>query len=238
MARKTDRSREPRLPDIRLPPLRPYADGALAADAGYDELQFEDLDLTGQNGRGARFLECALTRCALDETSLRRARFMECLLTGVRGVGADLAEASLRDVELTDVRFGGLQMHGATLERVVVRGGKIDYLNLRRARLKDVVFDGCVLVEPDFAGARLERVAFRDCALRGAEFSDARLTDVDLRAASELDIARGIDRLSGAVISPTQLLDLAPVFAAQLGVRVEAMPADRSREHGRSRPPR
>ncbi|MEU7277445.1 pentapeptide repeat-containing protein [Streptomyces sp. NPDC045431] len=227
--RKTDRTREPRLPDIRLPPLRPYADGALAVDEAYDELEFTDVDLHGQNGRGARFTECALIRCSLDETSLRRARFADCLLTSVRGIGVDLAEASLRDVELADVRFGGLQLHGATLERVVVRGGKIDYLNLRQARLKDVVFDGCVLVDPDFAGARLERVAFRDCALRQADFSGALMADVDLRAAGDLDIARGVDRLSGAVISPSQLLDLAPAFAAQLGVRVEAMPVDGAR---------
>jgi hypothetical protein len=39
-----------------------------------------------------------------------------------------------------------------------------------------------------------------------------------------VDIARGVDRLAGAVISPSQLLDLAPVFAAALGVRVDGGP--------------
>jgi hypothetical protein len=47
------------------------------------------------------------------------------------------------------------------------------------------------------------------------------MVDVDLRGAAVLDIARGVERLSGAVISPAQLLDLAPVFAAQIGMRVE-----------------
>jgi uncharacterized protein YjbI with pentapeptide repeats len=79
-----------------------------------------------------------------------------------------------------------------------------------------------VLVEPDFGGARLERVEFRDCALKGADFSGTTMTDVDLRSAAELGIARGLDRLAGAVISPAQLIDLAPAFAAQIGVRVEA----------------
>lgn len=119
-----------------------------------------------------------------------------------------------------EARLGGVQLHGAVLERVVFRGGKIDYLNLRKARLKDVVFDGCVLVEADFAGAVLERVEFRGCALRGADFTGARMADVDLRGAAELDIARGVEALSGAVISPPQLFDLAPALAAQLGIRV------------------
>ncbi|MGC5412712.1 pentapeptide repeat-containing protein, partial [Streptomyces sp. DT225] len=100
------------------------------------------------------------------------------------------------------------QLHGAVLERVLVRGGKIDYLNLREARLTDVVFEGCVLAEPDFGGARLRRVEFRDCVLRRADFSAARMEAVDLRAVAELDIARGVERLAGAVISPVQLMEL------------------------------
>jgi uncharacterized protein YjbI with pentapeptide repeats len=86
------------------------------------------------------------------------------------------------------------------------------------------VFENCVLVEPDFGGARLERVEFTDCVLKRADLSGVTLTDVDLRQAAELDIARGVERLAGAVISPAQLLDLAPVLAAEMGLRVEAGP--------------
>ncbi|MFC4471831.1 pentapeptide repeat-containing protein [Streptomyces xiangluensis] len=211
-----------RRPEVRLPPLVPYAGGELEPDGDYDGLEFREADLAGQNGAGARFMDCTLTGCALDETRLRHARVMDSVLTGIRGVGTDLAEVTLRDVELVDARLGGVQLHGAVLERVLIRGGKIDYLNLRKGRLRDVVFEGCVLVEPDFGGARLERVEFVDCALKGVDFSAATLTDVDLRGAAEVDIARGVDRLAGAVISPTQLLDLAAVLAAEMGVRVVA----------------
>jgi uncharacterized protein YjbI with pentapeptide repeats len=64
-------------------------------------------------------------------------------------------------------------------------------------------------------------VEFVDCALKSADFTAATLTDADLRGATELGIAGGLDRLSGAVISTAQLLDLAPVLAAELGIRVE-----------------
>ncbi|MCM1942995.1 pentapeptide repeat-containing protein [Streptomyces sp. G3] len=221
--RGTTAVRAARRPELRLPPLTPYEDdGGLEPDGDYDALDFRETDLTGQDGAGARFMDCALTGCALDEASLPRARLLDTVLTGVRGVGTDLAEATLRDVELLDARLGGTQLHGAVLERVLIRGGKIDYLNLRRARLKDVVFESCVLVEPDFGGVRLERVEFVDCALKQADLSAATLTDVDLRGAAPLELSRGVDRLSGAVISPAQLLDLAPVLAAELGVRVLA----------------
>ncbi|MFE9931391.1 pentapeptide repeat-containing protein [Streptomyces sp. NPDC005533] len=209
-----------RRPELRLPELVAWDGGGLESDGDYDGLEFADLDLAGQEGIGARFMDCAVRRCALDEAGLAKARLLDSVLEGVRGVGTDLSGASWRDVELVDARLGGVQMHGAVLERVVVRGGKIDYLNLRKARLKDVVFEGCVLVEPDFAGAVLERVEFRDCALRGVDFSGVRMKDVDLREATELGIARGVDSLAGAVISPAQLFDLAPALAAQLGLRV------------------
>ncbi|MDO0913868.1 pentapeptide repeat-containing protein [Streptomyces sp. DT2A-34] len=210
-----------RRPEVRLPPLEPYRDGALEPDGDYDGLEFREEDLGGQDGGGARFLDCALRGCALDETRLHHARILDSVLTAPRGVGTDLAESTLRDVELVDARLGGVQLHGAVLERVLIRGGKIDYLNMRKAKLKDVVFEGCVLVEPDFGGARLERVEFVDCAVKGADLTGVTLAEVDLRRTAELDIARGVDRLAGAVISPGQLLDLAPVLAAQLGIRVE-----------------
>ena len=213
--------RAARRPELRLPALEPYDGAELEPDGDYDGLEFREADFAGQDGGGARFMDCALTGCALDETRLHHARVLDSVLTGIRGVGTDLAESTLRDVELIDARLGGAQLYGSVLERVVVRGGKIDYLNLRKARLKDVVFEGCVLVEPDFGGARLERVEFVDCVLKGADLTEATLVDVDLRAAAELDIARGVDRLAGAVISTHQLLDLAPVLAAALGVRVD-----------------
>lgn len=87
--------------------LEPYEGGELEPDGDYDGLEFRDADLTGQDGAGARFMDCALTGCALDETRLRHARVLDSALTGVRGVGTDLAEATLRDVKLTDARLGG-----------------------------------------------------------------------------------------------------------------------------------
>ncbi|MBL1081829.1 pentapeptide repeat-containing protein [Streptomyces actinomycinicus] len=210
-----------RRPEVRLPALLPWAGGELEPDGDYDGLEFREADLAGHDGVGARFMDCAVTGCAVDGTALGRARVLDSVLTGLRGVGTQLAESTFRDVELVEPRLGGTQLHGAVLERVVIRGGKIDFLNLREARLTDVVFESCVLIEPDFAGARLERVEFVDCALKGADFGGAALKDVDLRGAAPLEIVRGLDRLSGAVVSPAQLLDLAPVLAAELGIRVE-----------------
>ena len=217
------RVRGVRRPEVSLPALLPWEgrDGAdLRPDGDYDGLGFADLDLTRADGSGATFLDCGVYRCALDEAQLARARLIDSVLEGVWGVGTVLSGTEWRDVELADARLGGAQLHGARLSRVLVRGGKIDFLNLRQTELRDVTFEGCVLIEPDFGGATLERVAFPGCVLRGADFTRASMRDVDLREAAELGIAAGADRLRGAVIGTSQLMDLAPVFADALGVRV------------------
>ncbi|SCK06576.1 Uncharacterized protein YjbI, contains pentapeptide repeats [Streptomyces sp. WMMB 322] len=205
---------------MNLPELRAH-EGALSPDGDYDGVEFEGADLSRTDASGARFLECGISNCTLNEARWERARLLDSVLEAVTGAGTDLVGSELRDVELLDARLGGVQVHGARLSRVLVRGGKIDFLNLRQSRLLDVTFENCVLVEPDFGGATLERVAFPGCVLRGVEFSGAALTDVDLRGAAELDIAGGIGQLGGAVIGSAQLMDLAPAFAAQLGVRVQ-----------------
>lgn len=206
--------------DLVLPELSPFEDGELEPEGDYEGVEFRGLDLGGQDGAQARFLECGLYGCALTETRLARARLVECVVQGATGVGLDAAGSVWRDVLLEDARLGGTQAHGATFERVLVRGGKIDYVNFRGARLADVRFEGCTLSDADFGGAVLERVVFTDCRLRQADFSGAKLDEVDLRGVVELEIERGVESLGGAVISPSQLLDLAPAFAAQVGVRV------------------
>jgi uncharacterized protein YjbI with pentapeptide repeats len=218
-ARAPKPPKPPARPEVSLPALRPYA-GGLEPDGDYDGLELDGLDLAEADGAGVTFLDCRLARCGLDGATLRRARLLDTVLEEVWGVGTQLAEAELRDVELRGARLGGTQLYGARLTRVHVRGGKADFLNLRQAVLKDVVFEDCLLLEPDFGDAVLERVAFVNCTLRRADLRGARLKDVDLRDAAELDVATGVDRLAGAVINSTQLMELAPAFAAQLGVRV------------------
>lgn len=212
--------RRPTPPTVALPELVPFDGAGLAVEGAYDGVEFADVDLSGADGRGATFLDCALRRCVLDEAALGRARLLDSVVELPRGVGTALAEAELRDVAIHQPRLGGVQLGGATLTRVEVRGGRLDYLNFRQARLTDVAFVGCVLTEPDLGGARLERVSFDDCELRDADLSHATLRDVDLRGAARLELARGVDRLRGAVVTAGQLLDLAPLLAARLGLRV------------------
>jgi uncharacterized protein YjbI with pentapeptide repeats len=205
--------------EVSLPELVAFDGAGLQTDQDYDALAFHDLDLHGQDAGNSRFLECGFFGCRLDETAWRRARFSDCVLADVGGVGVDWSGSSWLDVELISPRLAAVQAYGAELTRVVVRGGKVDYINFRGATLTDVHFEGCLLREADFTEARLTDVTFERCEVVEADVSRARLERVDLSGA-DLSALKGVTSLAGARISSSQLLQLAPAFATQLGIAV------------------
>ncbi len=107
---------------------------------------------------------------------------------------------------------------GSDLTRVRLRGGKVDYLNLRAATLTDVHLDDVVVGELDLGGASATRLRV-DGALGRLDVTGADLRDVDLRGA-DLRAPTGLAGLAGAVVSPAQLLELAPALADHVGLRV------------------
>ena len=82
-----------------------------------------------------------------------------------------------------------------------------------------MAFEECEIGSLDAGSANLRSVAFVDCALQELNVVEATLSKVDLSGAS-LKTLVGVESLRGAIISHGQLLDLAPLLAAQLGVEV------------------
>jgi hypothetical protein len=73
----------------------------------------------------------------------------------------------------------------------------------------------------DFGEATLTRVTFPGSRWQEVHLNKATLTEVDLRGATELDLATGFDALRGATISESQLIALAPAIASALGITVK-----------------
>ena len=105
---------------------------------------------------------------------------------------------------------------GSQLTVIDPEGGQV----ADSATLRDVHFVGCKLDHVDFSGATLTNVTFPDSILQDVTFERATLNKVDLSAAASLHLEGGHDGLRGATISRLQLLDLAPAFAALLGVKL------------------
>jgi uncharacterized protein YjbI with pentapeptide repeats len=100
-----------------------------------------------------------------------------------------------------------------------VRESKLGFLDLAGAHLEDVIFEGCEIGGLDVRSARLHAVAFIDCTIDELNVAGAALAKVDLSGARMRSLV-GVESLRGAIVSSEQLVDLAPILAAQLGLEV------------------
>ena len=173
------------------------AEHALWHNCLFRNVTFTDCRLHSAQLSDIRFEGCDLSNLALDGAALNRVEFVGCKLLG----------AALPDATLNHVR----------LERCNGR-----YLNLSGSRLRQVRFTECDLTEAALNDCRLDGVAFEGCTLRSTEFSHTPLRGIDLRQSQLGDLRLTVDDLRGAIVAPSQALDLLPL----LGVVVRTQTAE------------
>ena len=88
------------------------------------------------------------------------------------------------------------------------------------------MFEGCEIDSLDLRGAELEAVTFIDSRVDELNVAGSTLSAVDLSGA-RLRTLVGVESLRGAIIGHSQLVDLAPLLAAQLGLEVRPDPGHR-----------
>ncbi|GAA4563107.1 pentapeptide repeat-containing protein [Planotetraspora kaengkrachanensis] len=199
--------------------LEPHP-GGLVASGDYDTALFDGNAFDEPDAGDARFIECAFSGAVFTGGRYRRARFSDVWMHSVRWVGADLGETTWLDAEMIASALAGIQLFGAEVTRVVFHDCKLDSVNFRGATLREVSFVNCRMTEVDFAGATLDQVTFPGSLLEGTRFGKAKMSKVDLTGAAGLGMKDGYDSLAGATISGGQLMELAPMLAETLGIRV------------------
>ena len=185
----------------------------------------EDVELSGDLGaldaEGCRLVDCRLVGATAAGGHAPRSSWRGTRLEQVRFAGVGLARSTWLDVTIERSSLAGCELYGAQWRRVTVTDSVLDSLNLREARLRDVRFTDCVLRHLDLGSARLSDVVLSGCRVVRLTLPHAVLTRVDLRG-SQLDVLDGVDALRGATIDLDQLVTLAPVMAAHLGLKVVA----------------
>ena len=147
-------------------------------------------------------------------------------LSDVMGVKLDAAALSaykvrMLRVELSDSRLTGSEFAEGSFEDCLFRNLKFDEVGFRFAHFKRVRFENCMLRACDFSSAKFEHVTFTGCDLEAANFVSASCKVVDVTG-EDLLLVKGLLGLKGASISTEQLVQLAPMLAAELGFDVLA----------------
>jgi uncharacterized protein YjbI with pentapeptide repeats len=202
------------------------------------ELRAADDDLDGLDGAFQLFVQGRdFSNADLAEAEIEQCRLSKVSLAGVRGSGttlvdceidqSDLANAvfeggGLRRVRVTDCRLTGLTFLDGMVRDVTFRASKVDMVNFRSSTLLNVAFVGCDLTRADFYGTDLRGAVFTDCVLTGAQFSQAKMTGTRL-AGCDLSGIGGVASMAGASIRADDVMALTELFAAELGITIEAL---------------
>jgi uncharacterized protein YjbI with pentapeptide repeats len=211
----------PRLPAFKEPATVGSGDlTGLEIDGRAERLLFESDDADGVDLEDAVFTECHFRAVSLQGAAMTRVTFGDCRIEEVNAPVLEAPDSGWWNTEVIGGRIGSAELYGSTFRSVRFERAKLGYLNLRRAKIKDVEFHDVHIEELDIGGANLERVTFIDCTIDTLALNGAKLKDVDLRGA-RLRTLSGIAALKGATVSFEQLMDLAPILANELGLRVE-----------------
>lgn len=209
----------PRLDPLHLVDLEPGDPGELERDADLDGVRFADLAVATLDLQGARVASSQWAGLTADELDVRGASFSEVELDRVNVPVVRAARSQWRDVVVSG-RLGSVEAYEAQWRSVHVTGCKLSYLNLRGGSVTDLAFTDCVIEELDLVEVVARRVRLSGTRVGHLNVQHADLQDVDLRGAT-FDGVDGVLGLRGATVSHDQLMLLAPLLAAGLGLDVE-----------------
>ena len=221
----------PRPPVLTAPDLSRLRDGEadeLATGEMVEDLRLAEADLSGADLSAVSLLNCRFSAIFADDTDLTAARLVDCRLERLHATYLHSPRSTWRTVELTGSRIGTWEFYDADVESVLIEDCRLGFANLAGTAMRDVLIRGTRIDELDLSGIEAERVRFEDCRVGTLRLRGGSLSDVDLRGL-EMRVVGGVGALGGATISGEQLIDLAPLMAAHLGLRVQ------DQNHGRNR---
>lgn len=184
--------------------------GPVDATISNDELQLEDLRL--------------VDLVAAVEDVVERPEIINVKLENADIAGFTAREGRAERVLVSGGRFRGVTWAGGILQDVIVDSAACADISFRFSTLRRVTFRNCELPGADFTEVTFDQVRFEDCVLAGAQLHRAKIKSLRIEGC-DMTGATGVEALSGASITPDDLLQLAPSLAAALGIIVEPITA-------------
>lgn len=181
-----------------------------------DKLSLSSADLSSIS------LKCGvISHSNLSLVDFKKSYFKQVIFEVDDLNSAKFSDLETRECQFSDCRATGIIASDSKFKLTIFKNCKLDLTNFRMSEFQKVIFEDCDLSEADFYSAKLKSVQFINCRLEQTDFSRAELNQVDLSQSGSLIKLKGLDYLRGAIISQTQLTQLAPALATNLGIKVE-----------------
>jgi uncharacterized protein YjbI with pentapeptide repeats len=192
---------------------------AIEAEASLLEVELGGESWTSLEAKDVSIKASRLAHVDLSGAVLERLWLSHCELSGCNLANLDAKAARVQRTRIAGSRMTGIAFAEATLSDVTFSACRIDLAAFGFAQLERVTFEDCLLAQSDFLETRLKHVRFHDCDLTGADFRGARLQACELRR-SNLSGVEHVSGLRGASLEWPYIVELAGVWAAELGIGV------------------
>ncbi len=202
-----------------VPQLNPAEPGDLASRAVLDGVEIRGVDLSGTHAANARLMEFALRECSADEFSTPGLSAVDTFVGDMHLQTWKTQDGTWRDGHFAGMRVGAWLADGTEFIDVVIRDSKVDLLSLRGARITRLAIVNCSIDTLDVTEAQIADLTITGGSVGELVTSNARMSNVEV-SATELHMVSNPSHLRGLVISATQLVELAPAFAAHMGITV------------------
>jgi uncharacterized protein YjbI with pentapeptide repeats len=158
----------------------------------FDQARLQRVNFTQSRLPKLRLLDVQLDTCDLTGAVWERARWQRVAFNGCRLTGVQLLEARCEDVVFRD----------CTLESAIFAS----------ATFKAARFENCILREAVFTETDLTKVVFHRCDLAHADLRGSKLNGADFRSSIINGVQVGAPELKGAIIDPTQAVQVVNVL--------------------------
>lgn len=188
---------------------------------GYIEgRRIEGVDFSNMVEPRIRVLDSVFVDCTFVGTDFSKGQLSQVSFDTANAPQLHLHDSGLQDVEFVHSRLGAVAAYATSWKRSRFADSKIEFLNLRDSRLETVRFENCTISELDLTGAKLKGVTFVNCTIDRLVLTRTECKNVDLRGA-KLASVTDFAGLKGTTMTMAQFIDLAPDFAAVLGVSLK-----------------
>lgn len=207
----------PSLPSVLTTSENPYE--LFENEESVNGYRIENISLTSEQLETMSLSESLFSKVDFTQVRVNRLHVADCDFQGCIFTASKFPESSWHRATIGTARCSGLQITNAFLKNIVFKNSKLEIANFRFSRLDNVAFEDCVLNDVDFYNAQLKNVEFVNCSINKITFANARMINVDI-SKSFVEAVNGVQSLRGVTISYDQLLQLAPSFAAEAGIKI------------------
>jgi len=198
---------------------------ALVHDGELSGFSADDCQVPERQARGLIAEGGAMRRVDLSSSVLDNGRFTDLVLTQCNLSNLRSRASNLTRVGFQGCRLTGMSLTDSVLHDVTFRDCRVDLSSFALSRLKRVRFEGCHLVGISLMEASCEAVRFEGCEMTNCDLRGASLAGCEF-SGTDLAGVEGIEGLRGARFEWGDIIQMAGVWAAALGIELIASEED------------